>query len=104
LESVFIQVREIRRQAPLFLNPESPEIRCLIKAYQEVTGDRHAKPASMGGGTLARAFPKAVAFGAVFPGEEERAHMRDEWMTIDSLIKTHEIYFLALKKLLELPE
>ncbi len=78
----------------------APEIKILLEAYQEVMG-REDAPISIGGGTLARAFPNSIAFGALFPGDEETAHQSNEYITINTLLKSHKIYYLALKKLLE---
>lgn len=102
LQKSFLQTEEVKHHLPLHHSTDLPEINILLKAYQTITEDYQSKPIAMGGGTLARAFPNAVAFGAVFPKEEERAHTQDEWISIENLIKTYEIYFLALQELLTL--
>lgn len=41
----------------------------------------------------------AVAFGPVFPGQEELAHQKDEFISIDNLVKLTQIYTHALYEL-----
>ena len=86
------------RHLPLYVSPESELVTSLLAAYNEVTGE-NASPIAIGGATYARAFPNAVAFGPVFPGEESRIHQRDENITVDALVKCAEIYRAALLKL-----
>jgi len=76
---------------PLYVSPDSDFIKMLRKVYEEVTG-LDSTPFSMGGGTYARAVPKGVAFGAMFPYEEPVAHQPNERMAIDSLMKMAKIY------------
>ena len=86
------------RHLPLYVSPESELVASLLAAYNEVTGE-NASPIAIGGATYARAFPNAVAFGPVFPGEESRIHQKDECITVDGLLKCAEIYRAALLKL-----
>ena len=86
------------RHLPLYVSPDSELVSGLLAAYNEVTGES-ASPIAIGGATYARAFPNAVAFGPVFPGEESRIHQKDECITLSGLIKCAEIYRAALLKL-----
>ncbi len=86
------------RHLPLYVSPQSELVSGLLAAYNEVTGE-NASPIAIGGATYARAFPNAVAFGPVFPGEESRIHQKDECITVDGLLKCAEIYRAALLKL-----
>jgi succinyl-diaminopimelate desuccinylase len=70
--------------------------------YQEVTGDTESKPMAIGGATYARGIPNAIAFGPVFPYEEEMAHEADEIIDLDSLEKMTEIYIRGMEELLHL--
>lgn len=96
--------REIHFGKPIDKSSDSPEIKMLLSAYKEVCPKEEAKPIAIGGGTLARGFDNAVAFGPLFPEEEETAHMSNEYITVETLLKSHEIYYRALKKLLESDE
>ena len=86
------------RHLPLYVSPASELVTALLAAYNEVTGE-NASPIAIGGATYARAFPNAVAFGPVFPGEESRIHQKDECISVAGLTKCAEIYRAALKKL-----
>ena len=86
------------RHLPLYVSPDGELVRSLLAAYNEVTGES-ASPIAIGGATYARAFPNAVAFGPVFPGEDSRIHQKDESITVDGLLKCAEIYREALVKL-----
>ncbi|WP_051569205.1 M20 family metallopeptidase [Alkaliphilus transvaalensis] len=75
-------------------------VETLRSVFEEET-KLDSTPLSTGGATYARAFDNFVAFGALFPGEEKTAHQRDEYISIDSLLKCCSIYTKALSKLLE---
>lgn len=84
---------------PISFNQESEIIKKLMSAYQSVTGDCSSEPISLGGATYARAIPNAVAFGPVFPNQEELAHEADEHYSISDLQRIVNIYMDALLKL-----
>ena len=91
---------EIDYLAPVYHKKDSSLIRCLMSAYQEVTGDMDTEPMAIGGATYARALPNAVAFGPLFPYEEELAHEANEFLSIDSFQKMTEIFVKGLHKLM----
>ncbi|MBO4534347.1 MAG: dipeptidase PepV, partial [Clostridia bacterium] len=70
----------------------------LLDAYEEVMGTRPA-PLCIGGATYARALPNAVAFGPVFPGDEEMCHQVDEYVCLERLAEMREIYRVAFDKI-----
>lgn len=84
---------------PLYVPQDNILVQALMKVYQEQTGDYDSKPITIGGGTYARAMKNAVAFGPVFPGQEELAHQKDENISIENLLKLTEIYAYALYEL-----
>ena len=86
------------RHFPLYVPADSELVKSLTEAYNEATGEDSA-PISIGGATYARAFPNAVAFGPVFPGEDSRIHQKDESISLANFIKCAEIYKKALEKL-----
>lgn len=47
---------------PFYMDPENPAVQACIASYNQVTGE-DARPFTIGGGTYARHFPNAVAFG-----------------------------------------
>jgi succinyl-diaminopimelate desuccinylase len=93
-----IRVEKFEHQAPLYFSPDSPIIKALQKVYTEQTGEE-AKLLSIGGGTYAKEMPNTVAFGPMFPGEPDTIHKKNEYITIDNLIKNAKIYAHALYEL-----
>lgn len=89
-------------EPPLYLPLDHPLICALHDVYTTVTGDTR-KPATMGGGTYARALPCAVAYGPGMPGfGGGGAHGADESVDIDMLVKAGQVYFHAFAALSEL--
>lgn len=83
----------------LFVDPNSELVQGLHAAYVECTGDQEAKPQAIGGGTYAKAMPNCVAFGPEFPGTDNQIHQNNEFVDIDELKLTIEIYANALYNL-----
>lgn len=86
----------------LFVDPESPLVKALYKAYVSVTGDKVNKPITIGGGTYCRAFKNTVAFGCEMPGGVYRAHMSDEYISVADMVISTEIFIKAIEALLAL--
>ena len=84
---------------PIYVPKNDPLVEKLMKVYKEETGDLDSEPITIGGGTYARAMDNAVAFGPVFPGQEEVAHQKDEYISIEHLMKMAKIYAKALYEL-----
>ena len=97
---------EVTRTKPAFsTSAESPAVRVLINTYNEVAG-KQAKPFSMGGGTYARNFARAVSFGPEEPGLElpewgGPMHGPNECANESQLKQALKIYILALLRLQE---
>lgn len=86
-------------QKLLYNDPNSELVNTLMDAYIKHTGDKKAKPVTIGGGTFARALPNVVAFGPHFPGKPSYIHQRDEYIDIDDLVLATIIYTEALYNL-----
>ena len=111
VEEVFRGIREIIKETPielvegsidsrpLYVSKDNELVKTLMKVYREQTGDMDSEPITIGGGTYARAMKNAVAFGPVFPGQEELAHQKDENISIENIRKLTEIYAHALFEL-----
>lgn len=84
---------------PLYIPKDNFLVEKLMKVYREQTGDVESQPITIGGGTYARAMENAVAFGPVFPGQKEVAHQKDEFISIEHLMKITKIYAQALYEL-----
>ncbi len=86
-------------KAPLYVPKESELVQTLLSVYQKHTGDTESQPLAIGGGTYARVFPNAVAYGPAFPNGDKIIHMPDECFSIDALIKATAIYCDAIHQL-----
>jgi len=85
---------------PLYVPADNFMIKVLQKVYEDVTGEK-AELISIGGGTYARAIKNAVAFGPLFPGREETAHQKDEYIEVEDLVKSTKIYAEAIYELVK---
>ncbi|SNS67699.1 succinyl-diaminopimelate desuccinylase [Anaerovirgula multivorans] len=98
LEGSAITTNIIRHKKPIYLPKEHELVQKLMGVYKKITGN-DAQPITIGGGTYARVMNNAVAFGPLFPGQEKTAHQKDEYISIEDLIKNTEIYAHALYEL-----
>ena len=97
-----IKISVCSKMAGLYIYAHTEFIQRLMDAYRKNSKDENAEPLAIGGATYARAIPNAVAFGPLFPYEEELAHEADEYLAIDSLEKMTLIYIEALQSLLHM--
>ena len=97
IQGAFIKTHE-RHSKALYIPEESSLVQTLLSVYREKTKD-NSMPKVIGGGTYAKSIPNIVAFGPVFPGDEVREHMPDEYIEIDRLMMDMEIYAKAMYKL-----
>lgn len=91
---------------PFYIPPESKDIRALLDSYAQITG-KDAKAITIGGGTYARHFVHAVAFGPEEPDVDLPSwvgaeHGPDEGVQEESLKRALVIYIVALARLMEL--
>ncbi len=63
-------VTETGDAVPFYMDPDNPAVQACMDSYNLVTGE-NAKPFTIGGGTYARHFPNAVAFG---PEHHDRSY------------------------------
>lgn len=84
---------------PLYVPKDNFMVQKLMSVYREETGDTDSEPITIGGGTYARTMENAVAFGPMFPGQKDVAHQKDEFISIDQLMKITRIYAKALYEL-----
>ena len=91
---------------PFYADPSSPEVRCLLNTYDEYVGGV-SKPFVIGGGTYAREFEHACAFGPHEPGEDVPAwvgpeHGPDEAVSEEGLRRALKIYIVSIARLMRL--
>lgn len=84
---------------PHHVPASSKLVKALMEAYAEVTGDTESQPMAIGGGTYAKVLEEGVAYGSLFPDEEELAHQAGEYISIDSLVNNLYIFIKAIEKL-----
>lgn len=91
---------------PFHVSPDSPEIRALLATYEEYAG-REGAAFVIGGGTYARHFRRACAFGPHEPAEPEpewvgMEHGPDEGVSEEHLRRALKIYIVSIARLMEL--
>ena len=89
--------------APFYLTLDNPAIQACMESYNLVTGE-NARPFTIGGGTYARHFPNAAAFGPEHPERPAPAfagpiHGIDEAARLSDLLEALKIYIVALLRL-----
>lgn len=94
-----LSVEVIHDSVPLYVNPNSDLIKTLHKAYVKVTKDDKTPLLTIGGGTYARYLKNCVAFGPLKPGREDVCHIVDEYIYLEDLLDSCEIYAEALAEL-----
>lgn len=87
---------EVEAHNLLYVPVDSELVQKLMKVYREQTGDMEAQPIAIGGGTYAKSFHNMVAFGPVFPGEEEVIHAPNEFAVVDNLVRSIQITAAAM--------
>lgn len=92
LASATLDVQQGMYQKPIYFSAEDERIVKLVDIYRKHTGDMDSEPLVIGGGTYARQFENAVAFGAMYPGDVDTMHQKDEFISIDRLMQTAKIY------------
>lgn len=103
LTNAGFNLRICEHLAPVYING-GPMIDGLLAAYREVTGDVTSPPITISGATYSRFVPNAVAFGPVYPDQEELAHQPDEFISLTQLGEWTEIYICALERLLAIKD
>ena len=107
-EAVGGTVKMSRATPPFYVDKNSAPIQALLSAYNDVTG-RNEEAYTIGGGTYARHFPAAAAFGIepcasetdYFPDFIGPVHGAEEGYDIKGFMKALEILIIATARLME---
>lgn len=83
---------------PHRVDGDSAFVQTLLRVYEDWTGDP-GRCLAIGGGTYVHDTPGGVAFGAEFPGEENRMHGVDESIRIQSLLLSAKIFADAIVRI-----
>ena len=89
--------------APFYVGLDNPAVKACIESYNLVNGE-NARHYTIGGGTYARHFPNAVAFGPEHPERPYPAfcgpiHGIDEAARLSDFLEALKIYIVALLQL-----
>ncbi len=95
-----------RATPPFYIDPKTPIIQALLSSYNEIT-NQETEPYVIGGGTYAKIFPLAAAFGIgdrsiKKPDFIGSAHGAEEGFSIDGFMRALEILIISTDKLLKL--
>lgn len=88
----------IKADASHFIPKESELVSTLLDVYETHIG-HHAEPLSIGGGTYARAFENAVAFGLDPEGAESECHMPNESVALKDIRFNTVVFADAIRRL-----
>lgn len=104
LEAYGLQTENTIYEKPVYFSLEEPLVQTLLSIYRRHTGDGQSQPMVIGGGTYAREMEHAIAFGALYPGDPDLMHQKNECVGIRRLIQTAKIYADAMYELAVMPE
>lgn len=82
----------------MYVPKDSELVQTLLAIYRERTGDQ-TEPISSGGATYARMMDNCVCFGARLPETPDLAHQVDEYIPLENIYESLEIYAETLKRL-----
>ena len=91
-------------EKPIYFPAEDPAVQLLLSIYRKHTGDMETQPLVIGGGTYARQMENAIAFGAMYPGDPDLMHQKNEFVKIDRLVQTAKIYAETIYRMAVCPE
>lgn len=89
------QIKVQAHWEPVLKTPDPKYVEILTDVYKSWT-DYDATPTTTTGGTYSKFVPNIVAFGPSFPGQNNIAHLPDEWMDLDDLMLMTKIYAHAI--------
>jgi len=98
LKENHFSLETLSHSKPHHVKSDSFLVQTLSKVYEGQTGEK-AELIAIGGGTYARSLEAGVAFGPLFPGREDIAHQKDEYMFIEDLLKATALYAEAIYEL-----
>ncbi len=96
LDNTNIGIVKIDEYQPIYKPLDDPMVEALMNAYREETGDTKSEALVLGGGTYAKGLNNTLAFGGLFPGEEDCMHQANERIALESFYRMSRIYAKAL--------
>ena len=92
-------VKERSNSLGHYIAPDTELVSTLMDVYGELSGDRDAKPLSIGGGTYAREFKNAVAIGVTRPDRPDLCHIANENILLSEMLFNTRYMAECLKRL-----
>lgn len=99
-ETYKFKVDFMKKQDALYVDKQSYIVKTLTRIFNEEMNTNY-EPIAIGGGTYARAFENCVSFGMNMPGDKDMCHQVNEYIEIDKLLISTNIYAKAIYKLLK---
>lgn len=90
--------KEAKMTPPHYVPGDAPFVKTLLSCYELVMGEK-GKCLAVGGGTYAHRLKNGVAFGCMKQGIDYHMHGADEYMIVDDMIKSAELFALAIAKI-----
>lgn len=84
----------------LYIKKENVLVQKLCNIFNETCSTNY-EPIAIGGATYARAFPNCISFGMNFPGDKDMCHQINEFVEIDKLVLSTNIYAKAIYELIK---
>ncbi|MGT2887217.1 dipeptidase PepV [Streptococcus didelphis] len=85
---------------PHYVPIDDDLVSTLLSVYEKQTGLKGYEQV-IGGGTFGRLLERGVAFGAMFPGDENTMHQANEYMPLDNIFRSAAIYAEAIYELIK---
>lgn len=99
-EKMGVKYSFVKKQNPHYVPENSPAVQKLLKAYNKITGE-NASPISQTGATFASIFKFGTAFGPEFPNQNYLIHQPNEYLLKKDIDKMYNIYYNAIKFIVE---
>lgn len=93
------QVSISKIQPALYIEKSNKLVQKLCSVFNE-TCNSHFEPIAIGGATYARVFPNCISFGINFPKDTDMCHKADEFIEINKLLLSTNIYAKAIWELM----
>lgn len=89
-----------RMTPPHYVPEESPFVQTLLTCYEEVMGEP-GYCLAIGGGTYAHHLKNGVAFGCMRLGTDYHMHGANEYLIVDEIVRSAELFALVIARLCE---
>ncbi|HGD0323841.1 TPA: dipeptidase PepV [Streptococcus agalactiae] len=85
---------------PHYVPMDDELVSTLLAVYEKQTGLKGHEQV-IGGGTFGRLLERGVAYGAMFPGDENTMHQANEYMPLENIFRSAAIYAEAIYELIK---